>query len=129
LIDFGGLREFFNFGSIPELANAYRGWIEDSLKEGRYSRDGKWTASIAVGKKEFVERAKERLGAKAQGREVRAAAGAYVLNDPEAPYTANFGGKNGVLSLQNTYFWNVYPERPGRAFPRGAWERDNICKR
>ena len=57
-----------------------------------------------------MERVKERLGAKAQGREVRAAAGAYVLNDPEASYTANFGGKNDVLSLQNAHFWNVYPE-------------------
>ena len=33
-----------------------------------------------------------------------------VLNDPEAPYIANFGGKNDVLSLQNAHFWNVYPE-------------------
>ena len=109
LIDFDGLRELFKFGSIPELANAYRGWLEDSIKERRYFHDRKWTASIAVGKKEFVERVKERLGAKAQGREVRVTAGAYVLNDPEAPYTANFGDKNNVLSLQNAHFWNVYP--------------------
>ena len=92
LIDFDGLRELLKFGSIPELANAYRGWLEDSIKERRYFHDRKWTASIAVGKKEFVERVKERLGAKAQGREVRVTAGAYVLNDPEAPYTANWGG-------------------------------------
>ena len=41
------------------------------MKEGRYSRDEKWTASIAAGKREFVERVKERLGAKARGREVK----------------------------------------------------------
>jgi putative transposase len=110
LIDFDGLRELFNFRSISELANAYRGWVEGSMKEGRFSRDGKWTASIAVGKKEFVEKVKERLGARAQGREVRAAAGAYVLNDPEAPYTANFGGENDVLRFQNAHLWNVYNE-------------------
>ena len=68
LIDFDGLRELFNFRSISEFVNAYGGWVEESMKEGRYSRDEKWTASIAVGKREFVERVKERLGAKAQGR-------------------------------------------------------------
>jgi len=55
------------------------------MKKGRYSRDGKWTEVIAVGKKEFVGKVKERLGARAQGREVRAAARGYVPNDPEAP--------------------------------------------
>jgi hypothetical protein len=66
LIDFDGLRELFNFRSTSELANAYRGWVEESMKEGRYSRDGKWTVSIAVGKKEFVEKVRKRLGARAQ---------------------------------------------------------------
>jgi hypothetical protein len=50
------------------------------------------------------------IGSKAQGREVRAAAGAYVLNDPEASYTANFGGENDVLRFQNAHLWNVYNE-------------------
>lgn len=63
LIDLDGLRELFNFRSISELANAYRGWVEEPMKEGRYPRDGKWTASIAVGKKEFVEKVRKRLGA------------------------------------------------------------------
>ena len=79
MIDFDELRELFNFRSISEFVNAYGGWVEESMKEGRYSRDEKWTASIAVGKREFVERVKERLGAKAQGREVRATTDAYVL--------------------------------------------------
>jgi len=78
------------------------------MEEGRYSRDGKWTASLAAGKKEFVEEARKRLGARAQAREVRPAAGAYVLNDPAAPYAADFGGENDVLSLQNAHLWNVY---------------------
>ena len=77
---------------------------------GRYSRDGKWSGSIAVGKREFVEKVKERLGVRAQGREVRAAADAYVLNEPEATYTTNSGGENGVLRFQNAHFWNVYHE-------------------
>ena len=80
------------------------------MKEGRHSRDEKWTASIAVGKREFVEKVKERLGAKAQGREVREKTGVYVLNDPEAPYTTNFGSENAVLRFKNAHLWNVYLE-------------------
>jgi len=42
LIDFDGLRDLFNFRSISELANAYRGRVEELMKKRRYSRDGKW---------------------------------------------------------------------------------------
>lgn len=108
LIDFGGLLGLFNFESIPDFANAYRRWIEKSMKEGRYSRDEKWTEAIAVGNKEFVEKVKERLGVRAQGRDVRAETGAYVLNDPEASYTTNFGFEKGALRFQNVHSWNVY---------------------
>jgi putative transposase len=108
LIDFDGLLKLFNFGSIPEFSDAYRGWVEESMKEGCYSRDGKWTASIAVGKREFVENVKERLGAREQGREMRTASGAYVLNDPATHYTSNFGSENGALRFQNAHFWNVF---------------------
>ena len=108
LIDFDGLLELFNFRSISDFANAYRRWVEESMNEGRYSRDEKWTKSIAVGKKEFVEKIKERLGARAQGRDVRAETGAYVLNDPEAPYSTNFGAEKDALSFQNAHFWNVH---------------------
>jgi hypothetical protein len=30
--------------------------------------------------------------------------------EPQAPYGDNFDVKNGGLRLENTYFWNVYPE-------------------
>ncbi len=68
--------EFFNFGGIPEFADAYRRCVEESMKEGRYPHDKKRTESIAVRKREFVEIAKERLRARAQAREVREVAGA-----------------------------------------------------
>jgi len=41
------------------------------LKFGRdRRREGKWTESIAVGSESFVNSTKEKLGIKAQGREV-----------------------------------------------------------
>jgi putative transposase len=48
-----------NFSAIEELAVAYQGWIEESLKEGSHSRDEKWTESIAVGSEAFVMSTKQ----------------------------------------------------------------------
>jgi putative transposase len=50
---------------MDELAEYYRGWIEEAVKKARLRRDGKWTESIAVGSESFVTETKERLGFKA----------------------------------------------------------------
>ena len=70
LVDYKGLRELFNFRGMNDLADAYRGWVEDSLSRGDHYRDGKWTESVAVGSEGFVSATKEKLGFKVKGREV-----------------------------------------------------------
>lgn len=110
LIDYGGLKDLLAFRSVDDLKNGYRGWVKESIKDGNHIRDGKWTESVVVGSKEFVEQTKERLSVRAQGREVIETRGAYVLREPSAPYSTGFRGENGILRLQNTYFWNLYPE-------------------
>ncbi len=55
---------------MDDLANAYRRWIEDVVLTGDRRREGKWTESIAVGSESFVNATQEKLGIKAQGREV-----------------------------------------------------------
>ena len=49
---------------------------------------------------------KERLGTKAKGRRVTAQNSSYKLREPAAPYRVIFGVKNGVLMLENAYFWD-----------------------
>ena len=49
---------------------------------------------------------KERLGIKAKGRRVTAQNSFYELREPAAPYRGGFGVKNGLLKLENAYFWN-----------------------
>jgi hypothetical protein len=49
LIDCEALRDLLGFGSMHDLAEAYRGWVEESVQETGRFRDGKWTESIAVG--------------------------------------------------------------------------------
>jgi putative transposase len=45
-------------------------WVEEILKTKNYVRESKWSQSIAVGSKSFVEGIKEKLGIRAKGRKV-----------------------------------------------------------
>ena len=65
LINYDELRDFLNFNEMDQLAESYRGWVEEALKKVRHRRDRKWTESIAVGRESFVTETKERLGFKA----------------------------------------------------------------
>ena len=106
LIDHDELRSLLDFGSMGDLAIAYRGWIEESLKEGGHFRDEKWTESIAVGSESFVVTTKERLGFKARAREVIGEGSSYELKESPAPYSSIFEHENEVLRPQNQYFWD-----------------------
>jgi len=110
LIDYRGLMELLNFGTMDHFIGAYGGWVEKSLNDGNPVRDGKWSESVAVGSREFVERTKERLGIRAKGREVLKAGDGYELREPAAPYEANSGHENADLRMQNAYSWSSYPE-------------------
>ena len=106
LIDYEGLKNLLDFRSMYDLAEAYRGWVEESVRDGGFFRDEKWTESVAVGSEGFVTATKEKLGFKAKGREVVGGDGSYVLRESPAPYKTNLGHENDELRLENTYFWD-----------------------
>lgn len=81
LIDYEGLRDLVNVRGMGDLAEAYRGWVEESIEEERHVRDGKWTESVAVGSEAFVTATKEKLGVKVKGREMIDDDGTYVLRE------------------------------------------------
>ena len=58
-----------------------------------------------------MEVLKIRLGIKASGRLPMKADGAYELREPKSSYGPRFASKNGALRPENTYFWNVYPDK------------------
>jgi len=62
-----------------------------------------------VGGKQFVEATKEQPGIKAKGRRVMEKRVMYEFREPAAAYKGDFGPENGVLRIENTYSWNVYP--------------------
>ena len=48
LIDYQGLRALLDFNEMADLADAYRGWVEEALSADGHLRDGKWSESIAA---------------------------------------------------------------------------------
>ena len=47
--------------NLAELKETHREWIEQALKNSKVVRESKWTQSIAVGNKSFLEQIKARL--------------------------------------------------------------------
>lgn len=77
------------------------------MEKGKNIQDEKWTRSIAVGSKGFVERVKSLLGVLAKRRKSIEAGKANQLRDPSSPYGNHFGVKKEGIGPENTYFWNV----------------------
>ena len=107
LIDYEGLRTLLNFKEMADLADVYRGWIEEAIAADGQLRDGKWSESIAVGSESFIMMTKEKLGIKAKGREVVGEEGSYVLREPAAPYDGILGHENDALRPENAHFWDL----------------------
>ena len=89
--------------NLKELQESLKRLIEEALESKNNGRQSKWTESISVRNKGFVEATKERLGIRAKGRKVFRNNGAYELREPAAPYKGVFDPENGLLRLENTY--------------------------
>ena len=98
------------FDDSNRLTEAYKGWVEEVLEGDGYIRDAKWSESIAVGSKSFVEKVEEKLGIRAIGRGIVGTEAGYELKEHLSPYSRNFDGKMGVLRPENSYFWHVYDD-------------------
>jgi len=95
------LMALLGFNSSEEFGRTYNGWVENFLNTGTNVREEKWTGSIAVGNKEFVEKVKGRLGYKAIRRKVSGKKGDFELKENMSPYRPHFIGKTGTLKPKN----------------------------
>jgi REP element-mobilizing transposase RayT len=107
LIDYKRLMELLHISTFDELRNSHKKWVEEILKTKNNVRESKWSKSIAVGSKGFVEGIKEKLGIRAKGRKVGESGGLYHLREVQVPYNSDFTPENSDLSTKNTYYWNV----------------------
>ncbi len=107
LIDFKRLPVLFGFNSLQEFQKQHKIWIDEALKNDRLERDSKWSESIAVGRKSFVEEVHKKLGYEVKSRKVIHEEESFMIREPVASYNTLFEGKNAPLRAENTYLWNL----------------------
>ena len=107
LIDHDKLKELLGFDSHNEVKTYHERWVSEYIESSKNRRDDKWTKSIAVGSKGFVEEVKRLMGVSAIGRKRTEAGGAYQLREPSILYGEDFEAKKGDLRAENTYLWDI----------------------
>lgn len=106
LIDCEKFMELLGADNYDQAKRDHQGWAAEFLVDGN-GRDDKWTRSIAVGNKEFVDKVKTKLGILAKGRDVTETEKGYQLREPTEAYLPHFEGEKGNIGPENTYFWNI----------------------
>ncbi len=98
IIDLPALTEVLGMTSVEQLQATHAQWVAAALRAGRGQREPIWSESVAVGRREFVERVQGELGIKAQYREVVSDGQAHVLREPPAVYMVHGDGEKATLS-------------------------------
>jgi len=106
LINYKRLQELLGFDNYENLQAAHKKWVASSLENGADIRDEKWTASLAVGSKVFVENVQAAMGASAMGRKPREAGESYQLREIQQPYIDDFSGKKSEIAPENAFLWH-----------------------
>jgi putative transposase len=90
LIDEPALLEALGFSSPSRHRESRREWVEAKLLEKRLSREPAWTESVAIGRKEFVNKIKVELGARGTGKRIEEKDQEFYLREDHPSY---FGPK------------------------------------
>jgi len=101
IIDFDRLIGLLGFGTYDEIKAAQKKWVESSIETDNKDKENKWTQSVAVGSKTFIEKVKAELGFRARGRKVIGADDTFELREEITPF-----GKVANPDSENTYLWN-----------------------
>ena len=98
-------------GTEEQLRKCHWQWIEESIHSSSNGRQPEWTEAIAVGSEEFVQGILQKLEIQTKGRRVRERDDHYELREPEAAYNGLFTPENGLLSVENRFFWNELSDK------------------
>jgi hypothetical protein len=91
---------------ISEIFKEHTAWVAQGLENSLAGRDDRWSESLALGSRSFVEKIKDQLGVKAAHRGVIEADLSYALREPKEAYGLKFATETETLRSKNTFFWN-----------------------
>jgi REP element-mobilizing transposase RayT len=104
IIDFKNLMALLQIKNFADLKETHRQWIEVALKKPKIVREDKWTQSIAVGDKWFLEQIKDTLGIRAIGRKIHGTKDEYQLREGQTDF-----GDWQDFANSNSFDWNLTP--------------------
>jgi len=107
LINYERLAVLSGCSSYASFQKLHKNLVNDALETGKIRREARWTQSIAVGEKRFVNDIKKRLGSKTLGRKIQPLDDGFQLREGIMPYIADFEVKNRDMTLKNAYNWEV----------------------
>ena len=94
IIAYDRLRELAGFQDYGSFVSAHSKWVQTALEKINGKRESRWTESIAVGSRPFIERIKNAMGGMAKGRFVQPSEGSFELRETQSPYNSFFGPEN-----------------------------------
>ena len=107
VIDRSGLQNLCGFSDPVHFAEQHRQWVDNAIGNAENQRESFWTESIAVGSSGFIEETRVKLGSKAIGRRIEEQQeDRFVLREAPEPYGIDFNPKKGLLSTENSYYWD-----------------------
>ena len=89
------------YSGLSVLNYAHYKWVGSAIQTDNSDKENKWTQSIAVGSKSFVEKMKEALGYRATGRKIIYANDTFELREGQTSY-----GESSDLDSGNTFLWD-----------------------
>ena len=96
--------DLLGFENYNDLKDAHYKWVDSAMQTDNSDKEDRWTQSIAVGSKPFVEKMKETLGFRAPGRKIICADDTFELREGQTPY-----GEASDLDSGSAFLWDQSP--------------------
>jgi putative transposase len=100
IIDQAALLRLFGLSDWPAFQALHRQWVEAGLQADHAQREEMWTASLAVGRRQFVAQVQAALGVRAAQRQVVDHEDTAALREEKAAYAVRFGRGSEALSVE-----------------------------
>ena len=88
-----------------QFRKSHREWVEEAMNNDSKVRQPEWTESIVLGSEGFVKGVLQKLKRQALGHKVSGEADHYQLREPGGAYDVLFTSENGLLRVENEYYW------------------------
>jgi putative transposase len=100
IVDRIALVDALEIGNADALARSHDEWITNALNSKTLHKQESWSASVAVGSSEYVQKIREGLGVKGKVRTLVENDGCFLLRESVADYSPVFDTEKSVISVK-----------------------------